>query len=463
LAEIGHFANYIESLTARGCRVKIHASMSDLDALGHDALPDYLSGLVQAASQPPAVPRESPFKVIASPNADRDLSAGLRVVVTMNEVNERHGTGPLVQRICAGWPAVFSIRAQNDWDGSQEFGDWNVCLPRSEQLRWKSFADVLTVLQGRQVRTVLCVPFLSNDLLTAIAVAESFNAKLCIYLMDDQNVAGGHIPDGLMKEALDKASLRLVTHPELRFVYERKYRLPFYLLPAIVPASLVAARPLPSQTSSGRRRRGALIGSFWDQRWFDSLCEVLRDCDCDIDWFGNNKSPWVRFPADSLAQAGITARGLVPEAQLAAELATYPFVIVPTGALDGSEKTPGVALLSLPGRILFALATSHTPLLLVGSSRTCGSRFVTHFEIGEVVPYEATRVSAAMDRLSEPGTQLRMRQNAAAMAPALSDAGLPAWLEASIQLERPADSRFEDLFAGYDAEIDLGSPIACAS
>ena len=88
---------------------------------------------------------------------------------------------------------------------------------------------------------------------------------------------------------------------------------------------------------------------------------------------------------------------------------------------------------------------------------------MTHFEIGEVVPYEATRVSVAMDRLSEPGTQLRMRQNAAAMAPSLSDAGLPAWLEASIQLERPADSRFEDLFAGYDAEIDLGSPIACAS
>jgi hypothetical protein len=430
--------------------------MSDLDVPGNDALRDQLSGLVQAASRPLSVPRESPFSVIASPRGGRDLSAGLRVVVTMNEVNERHGTGPLVQRICAGWPAVFSIRSQNDWGGSQEFGDWNVCIPPSERFRWKSFADVLTVLRGSQVRTVLCVPFLAHDLLTALAVKESFNAKLCIYIMDDQNVAGGHIPDRLMEEALDKASLRLVTHPELRFVYERKYRLPFYLLPAIVPGNLVATRPLPSPTSSGRRRRGALIGSFWDQRWFDGLCDVLKDCDCDIDWFGNNKSPWVRFPAESLAQAGITARGIVQEAQLAAELATYPFVIVPTGALDGSETTPGVAQLSLPGRILFALATSQTPLLVVGSNRTCGSRFVTHFDIGEVVPYDAARVSAAMDRLSEPSTQLRMRQNAAAMAPGISDAGLPAWLEASIDLERPADTRFEDLFAGYDATIDLG-------
>src|ERR1700730_377306 len=196
-------------------------SMSDLDASANDALRDQLFGLVQAASRPLSVPRESPFNVIASPKADTDLSAGLRVVVTMNEVNERHGTGPLVQRISAGWPALFSIRAQNDWGGSQDFGDWNVCMPQSEGLRWKTFADVLTVLRGRQVRTVLCIPFLRDDLLTAIAVKESFNAKLCIYIMDDQNVAGGHIPDGLMGEALDKASLRLVTHPELRFVYER--------------------------------------------------------------------------------------------------------------------------------------------------------------------------------------------------------------------------------------------------
>jgi hypothetical protein len=438
-------------------------SMSDLDSSGNDVLRNHLSGIVQAASRPLSVPRESPFNVIASPNAGRDLSAGLRVVVTMNEVNERHGTGPLVQRICAGWPAVFSIRAHSDWGGSQEFGDWNVCMPQSEGLRWKTFADVLSVLQGRQVRTVLCVPFLRDDLLTALAVKESFNARLCIYIMDDQNVAGGPIPDGLMEEALHKAALRLVTHPELRFVYERKYQLPFYLLPAIVPANLVATRPVTCQTGSGRRRTGALLGSFWDQRWFDGLCGVLEGCDCDIDWFGNNTSPWLKFPAESLARAGITARGIVPEAELAAQLATYPFVIVPTDALDGSETTPGVARLSLPGRILFALATAQTPLLVVGSSRTCGSRFVTHFDIGEVVPYQATQVSAAMDRLSEPGTQLRMRQNAAAMAPSLSDSGLPAWLEASIELERPADARFEDLFAGYDAKIDLGSPIACAS
>jgi hypothetical protein len=49
------------------------------------------------------------------------------------------------------------------------------------------------------------------------------------------------------------------------------------------------------------------------------------------------------------------------------------------------------------------------------------------------------------------------------MAPSMSDAGLPAWLEASIQLERPADTRFEDLFAGYDAAIDLDIPVAGAS
>jgi len=114
-----------------------------------------------------------------------------------------------------------------------------------------------------------------------------------------------------------------------------------------------------------------------------------------------------------------------------------------------------VARLSLPGRILFALATSHTPILLVGSSETCGARFVTQFGVGEVVPYDARKIAHAIDRLSQPESQTCYRQRAAHIAPALSDRDVADWLAASIELGTPADRRFEDLFAAYDPVIDL--------
>ena len=81
----------------------------------------------------------------------------------------------------------------------------------------------------------------------------------------------------------------------------------------------------------------------------------------------------------------------------------------PAALLDGRETDQGVASLSLPGRILFAAATSNTPILVVGSENTCAARFVRHFGIGETVPYNS-----------------------------------------AIQQGRHADTRFEDAFAGYE-------------
>lgn len=423
----------------------------------NQALRDRLAALIQngaAAERPRAAEVPGDFKVSSAPGAATDPAAPVDVVVTMNEVNDRHGTGPLVQRVFQGRPNVFSIRSRDDW-GVQEFGAWSTCIPQQGWSRADCFRRVLSVLRGRKVKSVLCIPFLIDELITAIAAKECFDAALCAWIMDDQNVASHVVPDELMRELLEKCSLRLVTHPELRFAYERKYGLKFYLLPAVVPDRLVSTHASVPFTAAQSSRRGALIGSFWDQSWFDRLCAVMEKCDCQIDWFGNNRSPWLEFPEEALRRAGITARGVVPEEQLAVELRKYPFVIVPVGALDGRESNTGVAWLSLPGRILFAMATSHTPILVVGSSRTCGARFVSQFRIGEVVPYDAGCVSAAVDRLVEPSAQQAMRQRAAAKAQSFSDRGVAGWLAESTALGRPADSRFEDAFAGYDAAFDL--------
>src|SRR5262249_24998150 len=153
------------------------------------------------------------------------------------------------------------------------------------------------------------------------------------------------------------------------------FGLPVYLLPAVVPAELVCTAPADSSWD-GQKKIGALLGSFWDQSWFDRLCSALEQCDCTSEWYGQNNSPWLNFPPDTLRRAHITPRGIVPETQLAGELNKYPFVIVPAGVLDGSDQHIATAYLSLPGRILFAAGASRTPVLIVGSEKSCAARFV---------------------------------------------------------------------------------------
>jgi len=388
------------------------------------------------------------FEVEASPDASRNPRAVVDVVISANEINDKHGTGPLVKRIFHGRKNIFSIRSKNDW-GGQNFGDWNVCIPQGDRERPEYFGRVLAALGNRRVRQALCVPFLADEVKTAIAVKEIYGAELCSYLMDDQNVAAHNIPDDLMTEFFRRCSLRLVTHAELRDAYERKFGMEFFVLPAVVPDHLVAREPV--EFSPPEEETGVLIGSFWDQSWFDRTCDVLEGLDCRIDWFGNNKSPWLRFPPEDLERAGITARGLVPEPELAQRLRDYSYVIVPVGTFDDKEDNTGVARLSLPGRILFAVSTSHTPLLLLGSEETCGARFVRHFDLGEVAPYSSSAVGAAIRRLLDPAAQRRMRQNALAVGPKFSDRGVVEWLEKSIEAGRPADERFEEIFTGYDS------------
>jgi hypothetical protein len=413
-----------------------------------------------------AVLRESLFELIrrdaeGPKRVDLDAQLGIRttlevpasrhspvdVVISVGEINDEHGTGPLVKRVFKNRRGIFSIRSRDDW-GIHNFGDWHVKLSPKRQGRADFYSEILRALAGKRVKTVTCVPFSVSEILASIAIKEAFDAKLCIWVMDDQNIASNNIPDMVMQECLNKCALRLFTHPELRSVYEQKYRLRGYILPAVVPAHLVAEQPLVSMYDASERT-AALLGSFWDQSWFDRLCSILNCCKYTIHWYGQNRSPWLKFPAEDLARAGIVPFGIIPEDRLAVELRKYPFVIVPVGALDKHETNKGVASLSLPGRILFTAATSHTPVLVVGSARTCGARFVEHFGIGVVAPYEVASVRAAMDRLIEPEVQRVARSSAATLAPMFSDRGVVDWLAASIEIGAPADDRFENAFSGY--------------
>src|ERR1700678_4211953 len=56
--------------------------------------------------------------------SDYAKQVDIDVVITTNEINDRHGTGVLVKRILQGRANIFSIRFQDDW-GDHDFGEWN--------------------------------------------------------------------------------------------------------------------------------------------------------------------------------------------------------------------------------------------------------------------------------------------------------------------------------------------------
>src|SRR5260221_4640134 len=306
---------------------------------------------------------------------------GYDVVITPNEINYQHGTGFLVDRLFGNRPNVLSIRAANHYGGDHHFGDESLMISHEHLSRSVSIEQTLRGLGNRIPKRIFCVPFLSADLLTAITLRDVFKAPLCLYLMDDQNVTAPAIPDSLMREFLEKCDLRLTTHSEMREAYESKYGLKFYLLPAVVPARLISTSIALPEPELVRQRTGALVGSIWGRGWFDRLRAVVGNSGLSCHWFGNHQSPIFRISPEELLDAGIHAKGVVSEEVLAHQLRRFPFAIVPTGTLDENDDAAWASALSLPGRILFILATSNTPIILLGSSKTPAAKLIEHFRI----------------------------------------------------------------------------------
>jgi hypothetical protein len=209
------------------------------------------------------------------------------------------------------------------------FGDESLLIAHEHLSRSRSIEQTLRNLGGRIPKRIFCVPFLPDDLLTAISLHNVFKAPLCLYLMDDQNVTASRIPDSLMREFLTRCSLRLTTHSEMREAYESKYGLKFYLLPAVVPARLISAAVSEPEPELVREQAGALVGSVWGRKWFDRLKTVIGDSGLACHWFGNHQSPAFRISAQELVEAGIQAHGVVSEEVLAHQLRRFPFAIVP--------------------------------------------------------------------------------------------------------------------------------------
>jgi hypothetical protein len=370
----------------------------------------------------------------------------VRAVVTTCEVNENHGTGAAVKRIVGSTPNVLSIRSMDLYGGNHDFGQVSVRLTHRDRFKHEAVQNTITALAGYTVRQVYCVPYVPEDLVTAIVLHDVCEARLAAHIMDDQNICTPNITDDLMREFLAKCSLVLVTCPELQRAYETKFGVRCWLLPSLVAGHLISTFQPTRESTCGAPSVGALLGSISSQQCFDRLCATVSSAQVQLDWyngsvhaFDDSKYRSLNDDPHGAQQMSIRPCGLLPEQQLAETLKGYSYLVAPTGRLDDVDDNPRL------WRILFAVAAANLPVITLGDPTTSAAYFVRHFDVGVNCPYEGDSLRRAVDGLIAAPVHARLRHNAALIAPRLSAKGVSDWLWASIDLGEPLDSRFEEL------------------
>jgi hypothetical protein len=93
----------------------------------------------------------------------------------------------------------------------------------------------------------------------------------------------------------------------------------------------------------------------------------------------------------------------------------------------------------------FIVATSNLPILLLGSQRSAAGQFLQRFDLGRIVPYNATVVQGAIRDLLEPSSQTSIRAHAASIAGKFSAANAADWIWRSLAAGEACDQIYEHL------------------
>jgi FkbM family methyltransferase len=363
-------------------------------------------------------------------------------IVTPNEVNDRHGTGVIIRRCFDGIPGILSIRSTN-LHSDHQFGDFAFRFAHQGLPREESYRRLLEVLRGNSFKYVICVPYLEDELVTAIILKEAFGAKLCIYVMDDNHLEGGQIPEVLMWEALEKADLRLAISPEMRDAYENKFRRKFWLRPPVVTPASVASVPRIPPDEALTKCRGIVVGSLWSTQALNRLASSVSAAALQVDWFGNANASWLQYNIDELAAKGVIVRGFVPESELAQKIRDYAYALVPSGTLEADDLRADLAKYSLPTRMPFLLAVGNIPTIVLGNRLTAAAGFVERFRVGKVVSYSGSELRAAVSELCSAPVQAEIRSRAAGLAESFSALGVGQWILAAMDAGKPEDETLE--------------------
>jgi hypothetical protein len=395
-------------------------------------------------------PAEAASHVPAPGPTEGDWLVDADAIVTHVEVNERHGVGVLLKRVFRGRGRLIVIRSQDHYGGAQDFGELRLRIGHDKTSRPAVFRRVLQEMERHTAARILCVPYYADDVRNAIALRAIYGAKLCTWLMDDQNIYASGIPDDLMAELLRESSLRLAISPELAAAYGEKYGCRVWLMPPVVDRAHILRELRPPPEPGREKPWGVIVGNVWGRRWLEFLRATVRASGITLRWYSRDYFRFIAGDRESLARDSIWIPEGPPlgDEDLIGVLRGAPFVAVPSGTLDESDDRRFIARMSLPSRIPFILATSHTPVLVLGDRRTAAARFVLEAGVGLVCPYARGPFQAAVERIMRPEVNLAMRQKALDLAPVFSDEGAAEWIWQSLARGAPVDDRFEKLMAG---------------
>ena len=374
------------------------------------------------------------------PAASHDL------LITAVEINSHHGVGILLQRFFPDATAFVSLRTTTAYHGDEPFGSFHHELGSRYLSLEETEAHLRRILAPYQVRRILCVPYYREEFIHALLAHRITGAPLCTYLMDDQNIFAPHVPDHWVASLLAASDLCLGISPELCAAYRRKYSRPVHLLPPVLtsPAPLV---PCYWHPEPGEPTRAAMIGNVWTARRLEQLRALLRDSGLHLDWYGHGpKASWLSGTPEEWEADHLRCMGFYPEEDLVAALASYPFVLLPSGSLDDDDDNPAFSRLSLPSRLLFLHATTDTPVLVLGSDQSAAGRFVTRLGTGLCARYDPADLQARIGELLDSGTREKLQASIRHWSKSFVQENAGQWIWDSLRLKAPQPAAFHAAF-----------------
>jgi hypothetical protein len=369
---------------------------------------------------------------------------GATLVITHAELSSRHGTGALLLKLLRHEPSLAVFHSKHFFKTHDiEVPAFHVVHSGSQLQRGHRL--VRSLLGHKQIRRILCVPFYEDEVQTALVAQVCTGAPLALYIMDDQNIHVHEIPDEPLGRLIQQANICVAISPALCAAYQAKYQRRFWLAPPTADPDLFV--PPDYRFEVKHPPRGILVGNLWSSHTLGRFRETIRVSGLQIDWCGNAGKPFIALDPNELSKEGIFLRSHLPEPSLIELARAVDFAVIPAGTLNGSDTHEWLARASLPSRIVYLMATTNLPMIVMGHPETAAARFVTDLGLGTVCDYTADSFQSAVSRVTDPLVSAKIRQRARSLSPTFSTKELVSWLWESMDRGQAFDDRFEQLFA----------------
>ena len=429
--------------------------------------PNVLNGLTsrfqmyqrRAAASAAALRGRISTELAAQENIARPLlRKRVDVLVSPNEVSSAHGTGILMTRLADGREGLVALRSQTTYGGRQDIAtEAAFVLPNANMDRAEIVEQVARWLRPFDIDAITCVPYFETDLLIGLAVKSISGASMAMWIMDDHCLHAPGINREIMAEAIAQSNVVFAISPELKDAYEDAFGKRIHLLPPLVEGASIRDLASPVPVESIQRRQAVMIGNVWSQEWLEKLIGAIAESGWTVTWYTSNPDAfWLNFDRARVERSGLVVVEQPPMPEFIEAVSNAAFVVVPSAEVLDAGPAAAIARLSLPTRVPFVVATSGTPILVLGNPASAVSRFIRRFELGEVVDYSGEAFKQAAESLCLEERQRTIRHKAATLGTMFRSEGVYDYMRSAAQSRGyVADDRFERFFSPLDGEYSV--------